>query len=124
MGRAASRKYLHIQWARPYKADTISTRFTIPSCFWEYSLTLRSLSPDMHAFSRISAFIGVLAVETFAAIGPVTDLHIVNGAVSPDGISRQAVLAEGVFPGPLITGSKVKFSSTDNSMLLTLVFLN
>ncbi|PSR82561.1 hypothetical protein PHLCEN_2v5994 [Hermanssonia centrifuga] len=52
----------------------------------------------MHAFSRISAFIGVLAVETFAAIGPVTDLHIVNGAVAPDGISRQAVLAEGTFP--------------------------
>nr|ALF95042.1 laccase [Crustodontia chrysocreas] len=40
-----------------------------------------------------------------AAIGPVTDLHIVNAAVAPDGISREAVLAEGTFPGPLITGN-------------------
>ncbi|KAF7795688.1 hypothetical protein EIP86_006853 [Pleurotus ostreatoroseus] len=44
--------------------------------------------------------------RAFAAIGPVTDLHIVNAAVTTDGFSRQAVLAEGVFPGPLIAGNK------------------
>ena len=47
--------------------------------------------------------------RAFAAIGPVTDLHIVNAAVTTDGFSRQAVLAEGVFPGPLIAGNKVVY---------------
>ncbi|KAJ4465397.1 laccase 1 [Lentinula edodes] len=42
----------------------------------------------------------------FAAIGPVTDLHIVNSFIQPDGFNRSGVLAEGVFPGPLITGNK------------------
>ncbi|KAJ3885618.1 laccase 1 [Lentinula edodes] len=40
-----------------------------------------------------------------AAIGPVTDLHIVNSFIQPDGFNRSGVLAEGVFPGPLITGN-------------------
>lgn len=39
-----------------------------------------------------------------AAIGPVADLNIVNSKISPDGYTRSAVLAGGVFPGPLITG--------------------
>ncbi|KAH9951139.1 laccase 1 [Amylocystis lapponica] len=47
-----------------------------------------------------------LVSTSLAAIGPITDLHIVNAAVTPDGYTRQAVLAEGVFPGPLITGLK------------------
>ncbi|KAM5541432.1 hypothetical protein V8D89_004986 [Ganoderma adspersum] len=38
------------------------------------------------------------------AIGPVTDLAIVNGPIAPDGISRDAVLAGGTFPGPVISG--------------------
>ncbi|KIK56882.1 hypothetical protein GYMLUDRAFT_46777 [Collybiopsis luxurians FD-317 M1] len=42
----------------------------------------------------------------FAAIGPVTDLHIVNAFIQPDGFNRSGVLAEGVFPGPVITGQK------------------
>ncbi|KAI0078085.1 laccase A [Panus rudis PR-1116 ss-1] len=46
------------------------------------------------------------AVGTFAAIGPVTDLHIVNDNIAPDGFTRAAVLAGGTFPGPLITGNK------------------
>ncbi|KAJ3862206.1 laccase 1 [Lentinula novae-zelandiae] len=41
-----------------------------------------------------------------AAIGPVTDLHIVNSFIQPDGFNRSGVLAEGIFPGPLITGNK------------------
>ncbi|KAF5352073.1 hypothetical protein D9758_009445 [Tetrapyrgos nigripes] len=36
------------------------------------------------------------------------DLVIVNAEVSPDGFTRSAVLAGGVFPGPVITGNKDK----------------
>ncbi|KAJ7465608.1 laccase 2 precursor [Mycena latifolia] len=43
---------------------------------------------------------------TYAAIGPVGDLQIVNKDVSPDGYSRSAVLVNGVLPGPLIVGNK------------------
>ncbi|KAI0268436.1 laccase [Russula aff. rugulosa BPL654] len=41
-----------------------------------------------------------------AAIGPVADLVIANGYIAPDGFSRSATLAGGVFPGPMITGKK------------------
>lgn len=47
-----------------------------------------------------------LAVAAFA-LGPVTDLHIVNKWVNLDGFGRYGVLAEGQFPGPLITATKV-----------------
>nr|QMP96878.1 laccase D precursor [Cerrena sp.] len=48
----------------------------------------------------------VLATGAFAAIGPVTDLHIVNQNLAPDGFNRPTVLAGGTFPGPLIRGNK------------------
>lgn len=51
----------------------------------------------------------VLATGAFAAIGPVTDLHIVNQNLAPDGLNRPTVLAGGTFPGPLIRGNKVRF---------------
>nr|Q01679.2 RecName: Full=Laccase; AltName: Full=Benzenediol:oxygen oxidoreductase; AltName: Full=Diphenol oxidase; AltName: Full=Ligninolytic phenoloxidase; AltName: Full=Urishiol oxidase; Flags: Precursor [Phlebia radiata]CAA36379.2 laccase [Phlebia radiata] len=61
----------------------------------------------MHTFLRSTALVVAgLSARALASIGPVTDFHIVNAAVSPDGFSRQAVLAEGVFPGPLIAGNK------------------
>ncbi|KAI0689487.1 laccase LCC3-3 [Cerioporus squamosus] len=41
-----------------------------------------------------------------AAIGPVTDLTISNADISPDGFSRAAVVVNGQFPGPLVTGNK------------------
>ncbi|KAH9853245.1 laccase [Lenzites betulinus] len=41
-----------------------------------------------------------------ATIGPVTDLTISNGDISPDGFTRAAVVVNDVFPGPLITGNK------------------
>ncbi|RPD65835.1 laccase 1 [Lentinus tigrinus ALCF2SS1-7] len=47
-----------------------------------------------------------LVLSSFAAIGPVTELTIVNANISPDGYERAAVLAGGSFPGPLITGKK------------------
>ncbi|KAE9382506.1 Cupredoxin, partial [Gymnopus androsaceus JB14] len=62
----------------------------------------------------------------FASIGPVTDLNIVNGFLQPDGFNRSFVLAEGVFPGPLIVGNigdnfqiNVIDSLTNDTMLLS-----
>ncbi|TFK82942.1 multicopper oxidase [Polyporus arcularius HHB13444] len=61
----------------------------------------------MASFRNLATFVLLsLACGAFAAIGPVTDLEIVNANVSPDGFNRAAVLAGGTFPGPLITGSK------------------
>jgi hypothetical protein len=73
----------------------------------------------------VAAFLSATRASN-AAIGPVTDLEIVNAAVEPDGFSRpydvyrflnghplkvvsRAVLAGGTYPGPLITGKKVQF---------------
>ena len=53
-----------------------------------------------------------LVANVFAGIGPVADLVISNAAVAPDGFSRQAVVTNGVFPGPLITGNKVRIFPT------------
>nr|QMP96872.1 laccase 7 precursor [Cerrena sp.] len=47
-----------------------------------------------------------LAASVYAALGPVTDLHIVNTNISTDGFTRPAVLAGGTFPGPVITAKK------------------
>ncbi|KAE9398107.1 laccase 2 VT [Gymnopus androsaceus JB14] len=62
----------------------------------------------------------------FASIGPVADLNIVNGFIQPDGFNRSFVLAEGVFPGPLIVGNigdnfqiNVIDSLTNDTMLLS-----
>ncbi|OBZ65243.1 Laccase [Grifola frondosa] len=49
-------------------------------------------------------FVPLLFVLSAAGIGPVTNLSIVDTAVTPDGYTRQAVLPGGTFPGPLITG--------------------
>ncbi|KAJ6545172.1 laccase 1 [Mycena capillaripes] len=57
-------------------------------------------------------------------IGPTADIHIANAVVAPDGFSRSAVLANGLVPGPTITGNKgdvfnlnVIDELTDNTML-------
>ncbi|KAF5374040.1 hypothetical protein D9757_010078 [Collybiopsis confluens] len=70
--------------------------------------------------------LGPLGTALVAAIGPVTDLHIQNAFIQPDGFNRSGVLAEGVLPGPLITGTKgdnfkinVIDELTDNTMLLS-----
>nr|VWO98767.1 Tetraspanin [Ganoderma boninense] len=47
-----------------------------------------------------------LALDTRAAIGPVTDLTITNAELAPDGFTRPAVAVDGVSPGPLIVGQK------------------
>uniref|UniRef100_UPI0001529956 laccase n=1 Tax=Trametes maxima TaxID=259368 RepID=UPI0001529956 len=38
-------------------------------------------------------------------VGPVADNTITNAATSPDGFSRQAVVVNGVTPGPLVAGN-------------------
>ncbi|KAI8985653.1 hypothetical protein BD414DRAFT_417045 [Trametes punicea] len=55
---------------------------------------------------RVVILLGLGAATSMAAIGPVTDLEIVNKVVSPDGIKRDAVLAQGANPGPLIKGNR------------------
>ncbi|OBZ73752.1 Laccase-1 [Grifola frondosa] len=64
------------------------------SDFWGY---------HTHVSRKVKAL--GLFVGVYAGIGPVTDLHIVNADIAPDGYTRAAVLAEGTFPGPLITGN-------------------
>ncbi|KAI0252554.1 laccase [Lactifluus subvellereus] len=41
-----------------------------------------------------------------ACIGPDASLPIVNKVIAPDGFSRIATLADGIFPGPIIRGKK------------------
>ncbi|KAF5390803.1 hypothetical protein D9757_004420 [Collybiopsis confluens] len=76
-----------------------------PSIFhWNFHLILVLLFHSM----LTPAFLVLLGTinTALAAIGPITELHIVNSFIQPDGFNRSGVLAEGVFPGPLITGSK------------------
>ncbi|PCH44577.1 laccase [Wolfiporia cocos MD-104 SS10] len=60
------------------------------------------------AFLRILSTVVALTapLTALAAIGPITSLDIVNVDINPDGFTRQAVLADGVFPGPIISGNK------------------
>ena len=68
------------------------------------------------SFKSLAGFVLLgLAWTTHAAIGPVTNLHITNVDIQPDGFTRPAVLAEGVFPGPLIKGNKVSFYCATNA---------
>ena len=76
----------------------------------------------MARLSITSAFVALaFALGARAAIGPVTDLHISDVNINPDGLARDAVLAEGVFPGPLIQGNKVRMTQVfiDNDAILT-----
>ncbi|KAI0778757.1 laccase 1 [Trametes elegans] len=56
--------------------------------------------------SLLSFIIITFAALAHAGIGPVTDLTLTNAEVSPDGFARQAVVVNGVTPGPLITGNE------------------
>jgi iron transport multicopper oxidase len=64
------------------------------------------------------AFAAASLLKTAAAVqvlGPVSTLNIANGFISPDGYSRNAVLAGGSFPGPVITGQPVRPSHPHES---------
>nr|ACO53431.1 laccase 5 [Trametes sp. C30] len=47
-----------------------------------------------------------LVASAYAALGPVADLVISNAAIAPDGFTRDAIVVNGVFPGPLIQAQK------------------
>jgi len=49
---------------------------------------------------------GLPAAHVGRSLGPITDLHIMNAYIQPDGYNRSAVLAEGVYPGPVIRAVK------------------
>ena len=58
-------------------------------------------------FMRVFISLATVLTRAMAAIGPVTDLQIVNADVAPDGFTRSAVLSDGVVDTNLITGQKV-----------------
>ncbi|KAI0290166.1 laccase [Russula brevipes] len=62
----------------------------------------------MKRIYSLVALVAALSGRVFAqaVIGPVANLFIDNRPVSPDGFSREAVLAGDTFPGPLIRGTK------------------
>lgn len=61
----------------------------------------------MAFLKSFAALIALSIASVNASIGPVTDLHISNANISPDGFERPAVLAGGTFPGPVLSGNKV-----------------
>jgi hypothetical protein len=74
------------------------------------------LSPRVSTFHSIH-FFAMLRLRTAAllllaisgsafALGPHTTLEIVSKNIAPDGFLRPATLANGVFPGPIITAIK------------------
>ncbi|KAJ7488913.1 laccase 1 [Mycena latifolia] len=50
--------------------------------------------------------LGSLSSAYGGAIGPVSDIHLTNKQVSPDGFSRSSIVINGQFPAPLIKGNK------------------
>nr|ACR24357.1 laccase [Ganoderma lucidum] len=56
--------------------------------------------------SLLSCVTLLFAASAHAGIGPKADLTISNANIAPDGYTRAAVVVNGVFPGPLITGNK------------------
>ena len=54
------------------------------------------------------AALGLLCARLVAgAVGPTADLTISDADISPDGFTRAAVVVNGQFPGPLISGNMV-----------------
>ncbi|KAI0290168.1 laccase T2 copper depleted [Russula brevipes] len=60
----------------------------------------------MMRYSSLVLILAALSTKVSAAIGPNTQLSIVNKVIAPDGYPRDTVLANGVYPGPLIQGKK------------------
>ncbi|KAI0360992.1 laccase [Trametes cingulata] len=55
--------------------------------------------------SLLALVVASLTAVALASVGPVADLTISNGEISPDGFARQAVLVNGQSPGPIIAGN-------------------
>ncbi|KAJ7472934.1 laccase 2 precursor [Mycena galericulata] len=64
------------------------------------------------ALASVALLISFLS-GAHAVIGPRATLTIANKELAPDGFQRSTVLANGVFPGPLITGNKGASFSLD-----------
>ncbi|TBU49264.1 laccase [Dichomitus squalens] len=61
----------------------------------------------MAKFMCLLSYVTLLfAASAYAGIGPVTDLTITNADIAPDNFTRAAIVVNGVFPAPLITGNK------------------
>nr|ACZ58366.1 laccase 2 [uncultured Lentinus] len=65
-----------------------------------------------------------LVATVYAGIGPIASLVVTDAQISPDGYLRDAIVTNGVFPAPLITGRKgdhfqlnVVDSMTNHTML-------
>ncbi|KIJ58016.1 multicopper oxidase [Hydnomerulius pinastri MD-312] len=57
--------------------------------------------PKYRQYQRLSS-----STPNLNVLGPVSQLHVVNRVIAPDGFPRSTVLAGGVFPGPLIQAQK------------------
>ncbi|KAJ6531414.1 laccase 2 precursor [Mycena vulgaris] len=69
-------------------------------------------------FSSATLLLSIFST-TYGAIGPTATLTIANSQIAPDGFQRSSVLANGVFPGPLITANKSASFSLDVDNQLT-----
>ncbi|KAH9913346.1 laccase [Epithele typhae] len=59
----------------------------------------------MARFQSLLSFLALsAAASVHAAIGPVADLTVTDAQISPDGFLRDAVVTNGLMPGPLIAG--------------------
>ncbi|PIL30421.1 transporter [Ganoderma sinense ZZ0214-1] len=79
-----------------------------------------------NSFTRVAVIVlATITRRTSAAIGPIATLPIVNKLIAPDGVPRNAVLADATFPGPVISGYTGDFFKIDvkdelyNSTMLT-----
>jgi iron transport multicopper oxidase len=59
----------------------------------------------------VASFVGTIAASQFS-----TDFTIANTDVNPDGFTRIAVLANGMFPGPLVSATAVMCSFVIESL--------
>ncbi|KAI0289702.1 Cupredoxin [Multifurca ochricompacta] len=73
----------------------------------------------MLQFLYLIALLPVISERAFASLGPVEVLPIINSDIAPDGFRRSAVLANDVFPGPLIKANKVNMPKL---ILVLLIF--
>ena len=65
----------------------------------------------VRSLAALAAFSLPYARLVAGSIGPVADLTISDADITPDGYTRAAVVMNGQFPGPLITGNKVYSTS-------------
>lgn len=121
LARSPSRHRREIAYKSRSQRSSVLTTFSHsilpPTARQHYSIFISSaaLSYSNSAMLRSSTFFGfcLAAVNSAFAVSAHgglsrTTLNIVNKAISPDGYSRDSVLANGTHPGPLISGYKVR----------------